>query len=241
MARRVKIEPSVLRQKKRQEKKRLQNIRAKRTYYLIVCEGEKTEPNYFKSLTSAFPKGILQFVEFTIKGDGYNTESLVNNAILLKESLSKSPGSVIDKLWVVFDKDSFPAEKFNNAINKCNATPNTMAAWSNEAFELWYLLHFEYYDTGISRESYKKRIEHHFRSKGLTNFQYTKNREDMFRLLLEYGSVDTAIKNARKLKKEYAGAKDFSHHNPCTTVYRLVIELKDLQEQMFKEINQKSS
>ena len=49
----------------------------KRKYYLIVCEGEKTEPNYFKSLKNALPKGVLEICEFNIDGTGYNTESLV--------------------------------------------------------------------------------------------------------------------------------------------------------------------
>ena len=40
----------------------------KRKYYLIVCEGEKTEPNYFKSLKNALPKGVLEICEFSIDG-----------------------------------------------------------------------------------------------------------------------------------------------------------------------------
>jgi hypothetical protein len=50
-------------------------------------------------------------------------------------------------LWVVFDRDSFAPQSFNNAINKCiQDRPNIDAAWSNEAFELWYLLHLIYFD-----------------------------------------------------------------------------------------------
>lgn len=33
------------------------------------------------------------------------------------------------------------------------------AAWSNESFELWYYLHFQYLDTGISRSQYIEKIE----------------------------------------------------------------------------------
>ena len=41
----------------------------------------------------------------------------------------------------------------NKAIN--DATANDLkVAWSNEAFELWYLLHFIFLDTAITRKAY---------------------------------------------------------------------------------------
>ncbi|MGH7979912.1 MAG: RloB domain-containing protein, partial [Limisphaerales bacterium] len=32
-------------------------------------------------------------------------------------------------------------------------------AWANEAFGLWYLLHFNFHDAGISRHDYKIRLK----------------------------------------------------------------------------------
>lgn len=43
---------------------------------LIVCEGEKTEPNYFK----AFPVDT-EVVKLDVEGAGRNTDSLVDYAI----------------------------------------------------------------------------------------------------------------------------------------------------------------
>lgn len=43
MARKIKVSNERLKRFKRQEQKRKTNIRNKRSYYLIVCEGEKTE------------------------------------------------------------------------------------------------------------------------------------------------------------------------------------------------------
>lgn len=83
----------------------------------------------------------------------------------------------IDKVWAVFDKDSFPAKNFNNAINKGeNSKPKINCAWTNEAFELWYLLHFNYYNTGISRVQYQKLIEKEVNKvANQTDFKYRKN------------------------------------------------------------------
>jgi len=228
MARKIKIEPAILKRQERQESRRQINYKPKRQRYLIVCEGEKTEPNYFESLKLALPKGVLEVVDFRIIGEGFNTESLVQQAIALRKKWESETGRQIDKLWVVFDKDSFLPDAFNNAIQLCEHAPQTNAAWSNEAFEIWYLLHFEFYDTGISRDSYKQRIQANCRNRGLLDFAYTKNRKDMYNLLGKYGNQDLAIKRAKALDATYKGAKDYASQNPSTTVYKLVMELFNL-------------
>jgi hypothetical protein len=187
MARKVKLEPAILKRRERQEARRKTNIKPKRKRYLIVCEGEKTEPNYFEALKLALPKGVLEVIDFKIIGEGFNTESLVQQAILLRAKWESELISPVDKLWVVFDKDSFSSAAFNKAIQLCENTPKTEAAWSNEAFEIWYLLHFDFHNSGITRDTYKQRIETVFRNKGLVDFVYSKNRADMFSLLTKYG------------------------------------------------------
>jgi hypothetical protein len=60
MANIIKIDNAVLKRRVREEKKRKTEFKSKRKFYLIVCEGEKTEPNYFESLKSSLPKGVLE-------------------------------------------------------------------------------------------------------------------------------------------------------------------------------------
>ncbi len=237
MARKIKIEPAIVKRRERQEARRQINNKPKRKRYLIVCEGEKTEPNYFKALKLALPKGVLEVVDFRIFGEGFNTESLVQQAISLRAKCESESGMTIDKLWVVFDKDSFLPAAFNNAVQLCENTPKTEAAWSNEAFEIWYLLHFEFYDTGITRDTYKQRIQTNFRNKGLADFVYVKNRTDMFDLLTRYGNRNLAIKYSHKLEDAYNGKRDFSNQNPCTTVYKLVVELFNLEKALTEDDN----
>src|SRR5947209_5388606 len=82
------------------------NVRDPIPRFLIVCEGERTEPNYFRSFR--VPRDV---VTVEVQGTGYNTLRLVQEAIRLR-----SKGEY-DQVWCVFDRDSFPPEHFNEAIN----------------------------------------------------------------------------------------------------------------------------
>jgi len=100
--------------------------------FLIVCEGAKTEPNYFRGFKVA--GNVLD-----VRGVGDNTLSLVEQAAKFKER------GEYDQTWCVFDRDSFPADRFNRALDLARRL-GMRVAYSNEAFELWYLLHFAYHD-----------------------------------------------------------------------------------------------
>lgn len=56
------------------------NTREVRQKFLIVCEGEKTEPNYFRSFR--VPKNVI---EIDVRGFGENPSRLVNIAKKLSE------------------------------------------------------------------------------------------------------------------------------------------------------------
>jgi len=238
MARKVKISNHFKKRHERKESIRLEGVKSKRRFFLIVCEGEKTEPNYFESLKNDLPKGVLNVYDFKIVGTGNNTVSLVNKAMKLREKWQEETNRTVDKLWIVFDKDSFSDQTFNSAIQTCMAyKPDIDCAWTNEAFELWYLLHFHYYNTGISRKQYQDLIEKNFRDKGLTDYSYRKNSKEMYSLLETYASRDAAVKHAANLEKIYHGQQNYSSQNPCTMVHKLVIELFGL-EKIIEEENE---
>ena len=83
MARKVKIPNHIKKRHQRTESQRLEEIKSKHRFFLIVCEGEATEPNYFESLKNDLPKGVLDVYDFKIVGNGHNTVSLVNSAMAL--------------------------------------------------------------------------------------------------------------------------------------------------------------
>lgn len=231
MANRIKIDNAILKRHTRAEKKRKTEFKSKRKFYLIVCEGEKTEPNYFESLKESLPKGVLELTNIDIDGTGKNTLSIIDEAKKLKKKYEEKYLRKIDNVWTVFDKDSFPKINFNNAINKGeNSRPKINCAWTNEAFELWYLLHFNYYNTGIPREQYQKLLEKEInKAANTSDYKYEKNSKKMFSILNQYGSQETAMSNAEKLESLYHD-RSYSDHNPCTKVHKLINELIELTE-----------
>jgi hypothetical protein len=239
MANIIKIDNAILKRTARVEKKRKQKTREVRVYFLIVCEGEKTEPNYFKS----FKTNVKSFV-YTIDtlGEGSNTKDLVKRTINARVKSSQQ----YDSVWVVFDKDSFSSNNFNGAIQLAENN-NIKVGWSNEAFELWYLLHFQYRNTYMSREDYKSVIEKEVndkitaqsKSKKTKPFVYKKNNAEMYSILEKYGNQKQAISYAKKLTLNHS-CNNFAIHNPCTKVHLLVEELNGDSLELNEQVKQKS-
>lgn len=117
MARKIKIPNHLQKSLARGITKRKIDIRTKRKYYLIVCEGEQTEPNYFESIKERLPKGVLTSCHIEIEGAGKNTESLLDETIRLMGKWHEETGRQIDKVWIVFDRDSFDQQPFKYAKN----------------------------------------------------------------------------------------------------------------------------
>lgn len=173
---------------------------------LIVCEGEKTEPNYFEKF-DAFG------LDVKILGTGKNTESLVDYASQYLDEY--------DSIWCVFDKDSFKPVQFNNACSTA-ISKGMNVAYSNESFELWYLLHFNFNDTQIGRAAYIKKLNKLFQANFNKNYQ--KNSEDTYQLLKS--RQNTAIKNADTLEKKMCNLRSTpSNQSPITLVHHLVKKL----------------
>lgn len=89
---------------------RRQGTRAQKVSFLIVCEGEKTEPNYFR----AFIERWSEVKEVNVKGCGCSTCQLIIEAKKLREKLERERMVPFDRVWLVFDKDEF--KDFNKAI-----------------------------------------------------------------------------------------------------------------------------
>jgi RloB-like protein len=230
MARKIKIDNAVLKRFAREDQKRKVGGIPQREYYLIVCEGEKTEPNYFKSLKEKLPIGVVDYLE--IEGEGKNTLNLIEETNKIRERKEKGMnGRKFDHTWAVFDRDSFPETNFDNAINKGEQQRRKInCAWSNEAFELWYLLHLEFVNVPMTREDYKPRIEHWLTERIGLPFKYAKNRADMYDILQKYGNEEQAIEWAKLLDNQYVDFR-FSTHNPNTKLYILVGQLNKLKQQ----------
>jgi len=227
MSKRKNFSPEI-REKTRRTATEDRNIRGR---ILIVCEGKETEPNYFNS----FPRRDNVSV-VTYGGEGCPSQ-VVEKASELRDN-AQIPYDVV---WAVFDKDNFP--DFKTAIDAAHEK-EIRCAWSNEAFELWFIYHFERLTTFTHRNDYGSRIEAHVKQGAkkqklsqYQKFSYQKNDKNIRRTLLDCGgNEDNAIKWAEKQaqeQSEWHGEK-WDDHNPCTMVYLLVKQLLGEKDEAFK-------
>ncbi len=112
--------------------------------FLVVCEGEKTEKIYFEAFKVP---GDVRNIK--VLGLGRNTVSLVSEAIRLKED------GDYNQVWCVFDVEEYSPDEVNTACTLAKRH-GIRVACSNQAFEIWFLLHFDYCHTAIDRSRYSK-------------------------------------------------------------------------------------
>lgn len=230
-ANRIKLDPALERRYARQEQRR--KSRQMVCKILIVSEGTKTEPNYFKSFRT-FNRGTIVY-DIEVKGEADNTINVIDKAIELRDK------GEYDSVWAVFDKDSFPDKNFNAAIIKAEQN-GIGCAWSNEAFELWYLYHFVNRVTAMSRKEYEQAISDAVNKspiyKSKKAYKYQKKDPNNYQIMTTYGSMEDAIKYAEAQSLKYTDNR-FATHNPCTMVYKLVRLLIGQDEEFNEYVKQK--
>ncbi|TVR42343.1 MAG: RloB domain-containing protein [Cryomorphaceae bacterium] len=187
--------------------------------FVIICEGKNTEPAYFRS----FKLGNAEVKTF---GIGMSKTVLVQHAIAIKESYGDDY-----EYWVVFDMDIKPGQLSNQKedVNKAVeiAEGNDIyVAFSNDAFELWFILHYEYLTSQITRNEMYKKLS----SKWDCNYVKSGKRPSFCAKIYQRlqsdpkASQKDAIKNAKKLERLH-NKEQFADKNPYTSVYLLVQEL----------------
>lgn len=178
--------------------------------FLIVCEGENTEPEYFNAfrLTSATVKAV---------GKGLGTMSLVKEAIAIREE-ARRKGKNFDFCWLVFDKDDY--NDFDEAIAFAREN-GFKVSYSNQAFELWFLLHFKLYKGPLNRSRYASLLTKHL---GMEYSMKSGFAATLYNIIKPF--QDSAIKNAQILMEETKDIKP-SMAESSTTVHELVMKLNE--------------
>jgi hypothetical protein len=192
---------------------------------LIVCEGEKTEPNYFDELRINLR---LHTADVAIVGHGSSPRTLCDYAI----DAAVRDGD-FDYVFCVFDRDTH--ETYGEAVDRCKSKKLTrnsgehvplVAITSNPAFEYWLLLHFENTDKPY-HASGRKSVGAHVLSdleKAFCRFErtgYAKGSKGVFNLLLP--RLPEAIKRAVSINSRELD-------NPHTLVVVLVNSLIAISE-----------
>ena len=192
--------------------------------FLIVSEGEKTEPMYFDGLADyingKYGKGIdVKKPIIKTQGEGKCTVSLVNEAARIQ---SRAP-IMYSQVWVIFDKDEFP--DFDEAIDLAKEQ-GFHAGWSNQSFEYWIFSHFNYSDSALDRHEWVKKLSELFKTRGIDLDGYKKNDPKIFEIATTMGSLKAAVNNAKRIEQQYIDSEKPSHCDPCTKVHELILELK---------------
>lgn len=157
----------------------------------------------------------------TVKGTGVSNLTLIER---VAEVIQLSP-TLFEHVWIVFDKDDIPLDKFDNAIKSAEQL-GWHVAWSNDSFELWYLLHFEFLNAAIDREEYKVKLTQYMQTSGIQG-KYEKNSARILQLFTPE-KRQQAIRFAKKLAGYYQANIPYHQRNPGTAVYQLVAELTAL-------------
>ncbi|MBT3209004.1 MAG: RloB domain-containing protein [Bacteroidetes bacterium] len=181
---------------------------------LIVCEGQNTEKLYFES----FP--VLSLCVKAV-GLGQSKIQLIEST----ENILKS--ETYDEVWCVFDMDIKLDEKncksnFDNAIIKAKNN-GYKAAYSNDSFELWFYLHYQYTEQKNHRTFYYKQLSKFWEINYEKHGKEWKFSKNIYDILMNdpKSSQKKAIERAVKLFQD-KNRLEYHKQNPVTLVFELV-------------------
>ena len=181
--------------------------------FFIVCEGQ-TEKLYFES----FPVKSAHIEAVDL---GTTPKNIVAHA--------RKYGAGYDQIWCVFDMD-FNLEKANQKAEFDNAVFTAKGklhcAYSNDSFELWFVLHYQSMTAAEHRSRYNEILSDVW---GITYDEIGKTKA-FARTIYAKLQTDTrahqemALHRAKQLQTEHSD-KPPHQQNPVTTVFELVAEL----------------
>jgi RloB-like protein len=188
---------------------------------LIVCEGEKTERNYFDEIRQRFRISAAH-IHVIPSESGTDPKSVVNSA---EEEFNRK-GKSFERVYAVFDRDDHI--NYANAIHMACARDKKLrndekqpiafeAIVSVPCFELWLLLHFSDVRSPMHRDALFKQLKTHIPDyeKGMPNlFEQTEC------------NLTMATDRAKMLKKTF---QRIPGNDPYTDVHELVEVLMALR------------
>ena len=208
---------------KMKAKKRTETFQLLPPRILIVSEGTKTEPYYLQLIAQAINDKYHKFSvnpRIVVEGTGRNTTGLYD---FLEDNYTSKELVEYQQIWLVYDKDDFPKDRFDNAAFKADADRKHRfhAAWSNESFELWLLWHYQDYTSDTHRTEYIKTLKKYIP-------EYDKGKKEVYEKILATGDINDAIKRAKQQAKYYKemGIDTPSQMVAHSVVYKLIEELK---------------
>ena len=203
---------------------RQRHERARNKRYVIVCEGTKTEPNYFAELLEDLC--IRPQVARIAPNDGVSPDRVVAHALHLYDE-DAAGGDAYDAVYCVFDCDRHST--FDAAVHRTkdlnDAGKPLIAITSNPCFEFWLLLHFDYSDQpfhAAGKKSVGDQVVAALKTK--PDFgKYGKGQKGIYALVKD--KLDDALKYADRLRKHGVATGSV---NPATEIDQLILTLQAL-------------
>lgn len=189
-----------------------QRRRKRNPVVYLICEGSETEVRYFKRFRS---RGCHIDI-LPIPSQYKAADKLVQKARATMGTNPYYPDEG-DVIWCVFDRDENTDAMLNRA-KRISEKEGYQLAYSNPAFELWYLLHFvdcqsplQDCQAALHQLKQVKRLPHYEKSK------------DVYNELLPFqaDAVKRAKKRLERLQNEHQEVL-CRESNPVTTVGALV-------------------
>lgn len=189
---------------------------------LIVCEGSKTEPNYFQELIDHHE---INTANVRVDGScGSAPISVVNHALQLYRK-EKDKGDSYDRVYCVMDRDAHPS--FDEALRSLAARKPVdvfYATVSIPCFEYWLLLHFFYTRAAFTSVGSASMGDAALAALKTYWPEYGKGRGGTFSHLQD--QLEFAKANAKRgLEDAQRSASD----NPTTNVHELVEYLQNIK------------
>ncbi len=173
---------------------------------LVVCEGEKTEEQYFNDMRRIERLHSAK-VKVVARGE---PRSIIDFA--------KTQAKEFEIIVCIYDCDNRAKYKNYNI----EARDNDFALGvSNPCFELWCLLHYTDQTAAIESRKAISGLKEHLP-------QYEKKMGGIYAALQK--RQKQAMTRAGKLREMHKKNKAYSYSNPCTTVDEIVQLLLDLRD-----------
>ena len=210
--------------------KRRNSVRARERFsrVLIVCEGSKTEPGYFRGIRAAYRLNSAN-VAVVPSQRGTSPLQVVEYALHLFKNGDPHRGlrsKSFDHLVAVFDRDQhasytaaldFAAQLHNQLKNDEGQLIKFEAVASVPCFELWLMLHYEDVQAPVTRRELEHRLRRYLPDfeKGLPNL-FPRTR----------ANLETATQRAATLSRKFNAR---SYPEPFTGVGELVMLLQSMR------------
>lgn len=189
---------------------------------LIVCEGGKTEPNYFTGIKDYYS---LNTANVEICGDCGSDPFSILKYGKKRYREEKNAGDAFDKVYCVFDRDAHPNYNLTmDAISRATPKETFIAINSVPCFEYWLLLHFEYTTRpylAVQKNSACNQVLAELKE---YMPDYTKGRHDIFSDL-----VHRLVSASQNANHALQAAKAIDTDNPTTHVHELVKFLQNIK------------